>query len=173
LAACVASHRAFQGQLFHHRRTSTSGYGPTTHRPPVRPVGLRVVSPSSIPPTRFVAHPPTTMAAPTLPRFHRRVIASVSGESLTFMPVDYMVATVAVTLVDPSRSLRNPEHRQGRSGVLSHVVAGIPLGRLRDQNRFIHAMLVCSSSPTCVVTATQGRRLPSARLIRGGGSNFP
>jgi hypothetical protein len=31
----------FQGQLFHHRLASTGSYGPTTYRPPVRPVELR------------------------------------------------------------------------------------------------------------------------------------
>ena len=57
----------------------------------------------------------TTTAAPPLPRFHRRVIASVAGQLLTFMTEDSTrLDRWRVFRGDPSRSLRNPERRQGK-----------------------------------------------------------
>jgi hypothetical protein len=57
LAACVGPHGTFQGQLFHHRRSSASSYAPRTQRLPAQAWRYWHTGRSLIPLSRFVTHP--------------------------------------------------------------------------------------------------------------------
>jgi hypothetical protein len=65
-----------------------------------------------------LSRPPTTRAAPTPPRFHRRIIASVAGGPLTFTVEDSTRPFRWRLPRSPCRSSRNPERQQGRPGGL-------------------------------------------------------
>jgi hypothetical protein len=108
-----------------------------------------------------LSRPPTTTAAPTLPRFHRRILASVSGKPLTFMTADSTRLFRWRLPADPSRSSRNPERRQVRSGALPKLAAGRTSISNPDQQvicpRFVRR------PPLCFDSATQGRS-PCSRL---------